>query len=253
MKVIINYTVYLGEILDEDRDIQHYEKYISQRHFELVSELKYQTIKSVYGFHRNAERFHLHYHTVNQIPEGEKQYKILNDKIKRLKSYKSHTLPYKDFVIPEVKISFNYETADDYNEEKSLSYPLKEYGDEAEMIKEVSHENCMSIGSKQLEQHRAFANKIYKQSLKEYEKKEKKKTQKEDLYGHLDRVIHIQNIPDYYGEIQIIVKYTVKQMLMYYKMEQKPFSVHQLKNGAINYLYFREIITEEQICDIMNI
>jgi len=253
MKVIINYTVYLGDLADEDRDIQHYHKYISQRHYDIVSELKYQTIRSVYGFHRNAERFHLHYHTVNSIPEGEKQYKILNDKIKRLKCYKTHTLPYKDFTIPEVKISFNYEQADDYNEEKSLSYPLKEYGDQAEMVKEVSHENCLSFCEKQLEQYRKLSHQIYKQSLKEYEKKEKKKTQKEDLYSHLDKVILTSDISTYYDEIQIVVKYVVKQMLMYYKMEQKPFSVHQLKNGAINYLYFREIITEEQICDIMNI
>jgi hypothetical protein len=253
MKVIINYTVYLGDSKDEDRDISYYQKYIAQRHGEIADELKYQTIKSVYGYHRNAERFHLHYHTVNVIPEGVKEYKILNDKIKRLKCYKIQSLPYKDFIVPEVKISFNYESAMDYNEEKSLSYPLKEYGDDKEMFREVKSLECISVTDKELQHYRSQSNKIYKQACKEYEKKEKKQTNKEDLYTHLDNVIITTDIPNYYGEVDSVVRYTVKHMLMYYKKEQKPFSVHQLKNGAVNYLYFKDIITEEQICDLLNI
>ena len=253
MEVSINYTIYLGDY--PKNEMEDYVKYIEQRHIEIIRELGYHPSHNTYGFHRNAERFHLHYHTINKIPEDlkKKKYKILNDKIKRLKMYNQYTLPHKEFTIPEVKISFNYSDTTNWNVDKILAYPLKEYDTNEAMSNEVRPCECQGVTQPQLEIYRKQAHEIYCKSIKEYEKKEAKKTKKQNLYEHLDNVVITSNIPNYAGEIDIIVRYVVKHMLIYYKENQQCFSIHQLKNGAINYLYFKEIIDETDICNYMNI
>lgn len=251
MEVAINYTIYLGDF--PKNEMEDYIKYIIVRHKEIIKELGYVEKQNTYGFHRNAERFHLHYHTINTVPQGSKKYKILNDKIKRLNTYKVYTLPHKEFIIPEVKISFNYNDSCNWDTDKILAYPLKEYDTNENLFKEVNPNECLGVTKIQLEIYREQAHKLYCKSIKEYEKKEAKKSKKEDLYTHLDAVVITTNIPNYSGEIDIIVRYVVKHMLMYYKENNQNFSIHQLKNGAINYLYFKEIIDETAICDYMNI
>lgn len=249
MKVAINYTVYLGE-----SSFQELSDYMKQRHSEIILELGYELCCNTYGIHRNAERLHLHYHTINDIGE-EKIFKDkgLVSKIKRLKCYQNYTLPNKDFKIPEVKISINYENNIDYDEKKILAYPLKEYDNNSNMVKEVGILDCYGVTEDQLEQYRKYSHSIYEKSRREYEKKEKKKTTKDDLYSHLDSVVVKSNLLDFDGEIQTTVRYVVKQMLIYYKTNGKNFSIHQLKNQAINYLYFSDIISENQICNYINI
>lgn len=251
MEVAINYTIYLGDY--PKNEMADYVKYIEQRHIEIIRELGYIPRLNTYGFHRNAERFYLHYHTVNAVPDTAKKYKILNDKIKRLKMYNDYTLPHKEFAIPEIKISFNYSESANWNVEKILSYPLKEYDTNESMFDEVKPCECLGVTQPQLEIYRKSAHEIYCKSLKEYEKKEEKKTKKQNLYEHLDSVVITTNISNYSGEIDIIVRFVVKHMLKYYKENQQSFSIHQLKNGAINYLYFKEIIDETEICNYMNI
>lgn len=252
MKVVINYTIYLGECKIED-----YVTYIEQRHKEITKELGYDICCNTYGIHRNAERLHIHYHTINEfiVTEKKKIYKDkgLISKIKRLKTYEIHTLPYKEFVIPEVKLSVNYEDALDYDEKKVLAYPLKEYDTNEDMGKEVEEERCKGIGVKRLDDLRKYANSLYVKSKKQYEKQEKKKTNKDDLYSYLDKVVIKSNLYELEQDIQSLVRYVVKMMLMYYKENCKNFSIHQLKNQAVNYLYFSDVINENQICNYMNI
>lgn len=251
MEVTINYTIYLGDY--PKNEMEDYVKYIETRHLEILKELGYTLSLNTYGFHRNAERFHLHYHTINAVPDTAKRYKILNDKIKRLKMYNDYTLPHKEFTIPEVKISFNYSDSSDWNVDKILAYPLKEYDTNEAMVKEVDDGKCLGVTPLKLENYRKYAHGIYCRFLKEYEKKQEKKSKKQSLYEHLDNVVVTTNIPNYSGEIDIIVRYVVKHMLIYYKENQQCFSIHQLKNGAINYLYFKGIIDETNICNYMNI
>lgn len=251
-KVAIRYTVYLGE--------QTWEEiidFIILRHKELMEELGYDICCKTYGIHRNAERLHLHYHTINNIKKNKKfKDKGLASKIKRCKKYNEYTLPHKDFKIPEVNISTTYDDHIEWDYKKILAYPLKEYATNVEMIKEVDINKCM-LGHNhnpfQLEQLRKYANSLYEAANKAYQKKEKKKTKKEDLYTHLDSVIITTNIPDSNGEMDVLMRYTIKQILLYYKENQKNFSIHQLKNQAVNYLYFKEIINENQICNYINI
>ncbi len=252
MKVVINYTIYLGEC-----KIEEYVEYIEQRHKEIMSELGYDICCNTYGIHRNAERLHIHYHTINEFEVTEKK-KIYKDKgliskIKRLGVYQNYTLPNKDFVIPEVKLSINYKGALDYDEVKVLAYPLKEYDANADMIKEVELKKCKGLGEKKMEELRKYANSLYIKTKKQYEKKEKQKTSKEDLYTYLDKVVVKSNLYELDEDIQSHVRYVVKMMLIYYKENCKNFSIHQLKNQAVNYLYFSDVINESQICNYMNI
>lgn len=246
MKVIINYTVYLGE-----DSIDDHLNYIAQRHLEISNELGYELLEATCGVHRNASRCHIHYHTVNEM-NNTKVYKILNDKIKRLKCYKEYTLVHPKFKIPEVKITFKYENQEGYDQEKSLAYPLKEYDTDADMLKDIDLNDNHNISYERLKELRKNANDIYRESLNEQAKRDDQKAKKENkktaLYSHLDNVVITTNIPHYHGEIETIVRYTVKQMLIYYKMNNQNFSIHQLKNVAINYLYFKDIIDERDIC-----
>ena len=91
MKVLINYTIYLGEEKNED-----YVDYIMTRHKEITKELGYDICCNSYGIHRNTERLHMHYHTINYFEKSEKK-KIYKDKglvskIKRLKCYQSYKM-----------------------------------------------------------------------------------------------------------------------------------------------------------------
>lgn len=246
MKVIINYTVYLGEDSIDDHLM-----YIAQRHIDIIKELGYELLEATGGVHRQASRCHIHYHTVNDMKDT-KVYKILNDKIKRLKVYKEYTLVHPKFVIPEVKITFKYENQEGYDEVKSLAYPLKEYDTDADMLKDIDLDDNHNISYERLRDLRKSANDIYRASVNEKAKKDAEKAEKENkkkaLYSHLDSVVITTNIPHYHGEIETIVRYTVKHMLIYYKMNNQNFSIHQLKNVAINYLYFNDIIDERDIC-----
>lgn len=248
-QVAINYTIYLGE-----QTWDEIQQFITVRHNDIIKELGYELCCNTYGIHRNAERLHIHYHTINNITKMKKfKNKGLASKIKRLKSYQEYTLPHKEFKIPEVKISTNYEDEINWDKTKILAYPLKEYDTNKSMIKEVNLDVCIGVTENQLEEYRKYANSLYERANKEFQKQEKKKTKKEDLYSHLDSVIVTTNIPDYSGEMASLMLYTIKQILLYYKINNKNFSIHQLKNQAVNYLYFKDIITEQQICQYINI
>lgn len=249
MEVAINYTLYLGDLTYDDDTA-----YIQQRHLETIEELGYELKYATCGIHRNAKRTHLHYHTINKISHGVKIYKILNAKIKNLKTSNKHTMPHMGYVIPEVKISFNYSTASDYDQDKILMYPLKEYEKNKDMLDEVV---SYGLTKEQLEVFRSKSNEIYEKGVKEQKKKDLEKMEKtqtkKDLYSYLDLVIHISELPEGYGNIEYVTKYTIKRVLQYYKENNKNFSIHQLKNVAINYLYFKEKITENNIIDYINL
>jgi len=249
MKVCINYTYYLGDGQWEDLML-----FACNQHKAIADELGYDICCNTYGIHRNAERLHLHLHSINDI-KNNKIFKGsgLASKIKRLACVKSALLIHKEFVAPEMKISTNYDDAVDYDVVKILAYPLKEYDTNASMAKEVNIEACFNVTDHQLEELRKYSHKLYQSQKNAFEKKEIKKSKKEDLYSHLDNVIVTTNIPDIYGEMDLLMRYTIKQILLYYKMNNKNFSIHQLKNQAVNYLYFKDIIDETQICNYINI
>lgn len=262
MKVVINYTVYLGK-----EDIDEYVKFMLTRHNQVTHELKYTLWKLSYGVHRNAERPHLHFHTINEICEGGKIYKGkgLVSKIKRTEAWRHPTVPYIPFEIPAIKMTVNYETGGDprypYDERKILAYPFKEYGNMDALEKDVDLEIICNlpfegIAIRDIEPLRDYAHKLYieAQANRDRVAKEeaKKKKDKNDLYSQLDKVIVTTNLYDKPNEMEYLMRYTQKQILMYYKENDKRFSIHQLKNTAANYLFFKDIVTADQIVDYVN-
>lgn len=244
-EVAVNYTVYIKDM----KEVEEYVKYIKIYHYEAMEQLDY-TIKRVsYGIHRNASRYHIHYHSINVIPDNVKIYKILNAKIKSLKI--NSLFPYQEFTPPEIKMSYHYE----FVEEDVLMYPLKEYENNKIMNLDINIEYIYNITDIHLEDLRAEANKRYQKAMKEHEKKElmkMEKTQhKKDLYSYLDKIIYYAEIPE--GSVNSVVVYTIKNVLKYYKENKKNFSIHQLKNVAVNYLYFKDIITELNIIEYINL
>lgn len=247
MEVAINYTVYIKNIQEIPYDVD----YIIERHNQIMKQMEYTVKRSTYGVHRNASRYHIHYHTINIIPEDKKIYKILNAKIKTLKT--KITLSYAEYILPEIKISYHYE----YDENAILGYPLKEYENNKIMKSDINIQYLVNVTDIHLEELRSQANKIYVNSQKEHEKKElqkmEKTQQKKDLYKYLDTVVIVDEIPEGYGNIEHIMRFTIKQMLKFYKENLKNFSIHQLKNVAINYLYYKNKITEKNIIDYINV
>lgn len=247
-KVIINYTVYLG--VNQLKDCL---SYISVAHQDILNELGYELICNTYGVHRNAERLHLHYHTVNSIPVGQKIPKGLDTKIRRLKSWNERSVPFKDFAEPEVKISFEYSNGTRYDEFKSLSYPLKEYATDKDLYDDIEPDACIGIKNEELLTFRKQANDIYVKAQKEKARMEQKRTKKQNLYEYLDTTICPEHYPDDPHEIDQAVYYTVNLILTYYEKFQISFSCSNLRNTAVNYLLFRGKITPPQICLYMNI
>lgn len=249
MEVAINYTVYLEALTEYDEMAE----YIIQRHISTIKELEYELLYSVCGIHRNAKRIHIHYHTINKIPEDTKKYKALNAKLKSLNSY-NYIIPYKNFKVPPVNITFKYSDEEKYDINKVLMYPLKEYENNQIMNDEVI---TFRVGKDQLEKLRREAHLMYSESIKDELLKKAKQMertqQKKDLYSYLDININLNEIPEGYGNIEYIAKYTIKRVLQYYKNNNKNFSIHQLKNTAINYLYFKDKISEQNIIDYINI
>lgn len=249
MKVAINYTVFIKNC----SKIDDYIEFIAVLHNETIEELEWTRERATHGVNRNASRYHIHYHSINVIPENKKIYKILNAKIKSLESFKKPTLPYADFEIPEIKISYHYE----FDEAAILMYPLKEYENNKIMNLDINIPYIYNVTDIHLEELRAEANKRYQKAQKEHEKKElmkmEKTQQKKDLYKYLDSVIKVDEIPEGYGNIEHIMRFTIKQMLKYYKENLKNFSIHQLKNVAINYLYYKNKITELNIIEYINV
>jgi len=246
-EVAVNYTVYIKDM----KEIEEYVKYVMNYHYEAMEQLDYVIKRTTYGIHRNASRYHIHYHSINVIPENVKKYKILNAKIKSLKI--NSLFPYADFTLPEMKMSYHYE----FDEAAILMYPLKEYENNKIMNLDINIQYLYNITDIHLEELRAEANKRYQKAQKEHEKKElmkmEKTQQKKDLYKYLDAVIKVDEIPEGYGNIENIMRFTIKQMLKYYKENLKNFSIHQLKNVAINYLYYKNKITELNIIEYINV
>ena len=165
MKVIINYTVFGFDASDSIFDNICY---MSSRHMSFIQELDYACLKYTVGVHRNAERMHLHFHTVNEIGD-KKIYKTLAAKIKRLKAYADHDLPHPYYRIPKVKITVKYEGEDGFDIRKSLAYPLKEYDTNDCMFKDIDFDDVFGVPLEDLYDLREYGNSLYQEYVLKYE------------------------------------------------------------------------------------
>lgn len=249
-KVNINFTLY--SIKDEEirQTIQTIITVIEE-------DLHYKLDKITYGKHRNAERHHTHIHTSCSISPESKKYKILNEKIKRTETWNKRQSLEKEKSI--IKISFKYDTHEEYSEWKSLAYPLKEYESHEQLVQDLCHIEDDLVPSKlDWEQMRDYAHKIYSTQLKllerEREIKDKRETDKEKLFDYLDTQI-TKPEEDYIDDVEArsVIHDTLSHMLFWYRKNDKPFNVNSLKNISINYLYKRQILDTRNILNYLKL
>lgn len=219
----------------------------------IQNDLKYQIEKHTMGIHRESKNLHAHITYVCQVNNG-KHYKILNDKIKRSKFNK---LPEK------TNITFKYDNEEKYDEFKALAYNLKEYSHYNDMSSDYTkyHEEITAEVKQELEELRKHGNNQFCIAKKHKEEKEKDNNEKKDLkknmYSYIDHRIDLdqkqftQELD--IGAISQEVRWIAYHILKFYKDNNKSFSIAHLKNQALNYLYNKDYITEEQILSYANI
>lgn len=252
MKVIIAFTIPLVERNDKDPCYHEWIKdTINQTHSSacdiIHKDLKYQILKYSLGIHRNSPNLHAHITYVCSVNNA-KYYKILNDKIKRSNF---NNLPNK------TNITFCYDNDAKYDEFKALAYNLKEYCTVNLMEEDYSryHEEISDEVKQELEELRKYGNEQYLLSQKYKEQKHKDKQDKKDLknnmYSYLElKIDHEQKQFSQLLDIGVItqhVRWISYHILQFYKENNKSFSIAHLKNQALNFLYNKDYITEDQI------
>lgn len=244
MKVLITFTLFT-----EDLDyIQHYVNIII---VDYAKNLNYQIMKFTTGKHLDANRPHYHI-CVLMDTNGNKKYKILNEKIKRtnITLYKNAPHP-----LPDEKISFMYEgetqtykgKAKKYDE-TALQYPFKEY----KTYSDIPIVWCYGFSGEELEMMRKCAN-IEWNAKKRYEnqqelKEKEKKTELETMNEFIEK--HLKETTTLGSEIVVLLPETIKAILLYKKLNKSTsIRLSSLKDTAVSYLYYNNRITEQDIID----
>lgn len=241
MKLIITFTIF--------SDNQEFIERFLKTHKEIASNLKFEIIKYTTGRHVESTREHYHV-MVNYDTTNAKRYKVLNKKIQ------SQLALYFGSADPQIKVSPIYEDEvrrfkgkDIVYNEEDMCYPFKEYNDNIQVKQLLDSELIDGYTINELYAMREYAHKLWKQTKAKREQWLKIETVKEDkklkLYEYLEA-----NQGDLYGihsSFDQNLVNVVVLMLKYYKENDLEFNVNSLKNKAINFLYFKNIIHETNI------
>jgi hypothetical protein len=231
----------------------------------LCDELKYEKLKVVYGKHRQSKRAHTHMTCILET-NGSKTYKGLDSKVRRSAGF--NTSKTQDllelFQSTDYKISVRTALDKGFNEMLGLGYPLKEYDNDGELEKDIRRSRHQSEGGgmfdlaygvtdKEVYELRKEANDSY-QIAKAYRAKQeeqelKGKNQKLSLYAYLDTQINIFECNEH---VDYKLRLVIKEILLYYKKENKSFRLNGLKDMAINYLYQKDLVESDDIITLLH-
>lgn len=243
MKVIINLTVFEND----------FTKLIKPE--QILEQLKYSIIKYSIGLHKNSSREHHHIIIIAET-NTDKILKYLDKKIHQIKK----DIGYQQ----EIRVSFKYETGlgskslntKDYDE-NTLGYAYKEY----DSIEEIPMDEQIGLTKEEIEELWDIGHKIYIKAQQIQKQKEEEKKQEETLYHYIDNQLKLysediktasyQNFK--YLEPRDKIQQIIQYILRYFKENQKKFSINRLKDQAINYLYFSDLITDLEIINLINI
>ncbi len=222
---------------------------------EVMKKLEYTIERRIVGLHSNAKREH--YHIAVKISYSKNQVKHLNRKLTPL-------LNEKDL---DYKISFYHNDDPKYDETKPFMYPLKEHQNKTH--NETLHRKyAIDISEEDFKSYLLTSSAIYDKIL--YEKKQKDEKQiilqdtTESKYKYLDTELF--NIIDYDNDtiyavsdfkcqnIENKLKSVCKTLLKYQKIQyleqnKKCFKIGALMDLAISYLYFRNLVSEDELLD----
>lgn len=231
----------------------HYLYEFYSRIHDVMKKLDYKIEKMIIGKHTNSSR--PHYHIAVKISYTSKQLKCFNRKL-------TQELKQKDL---DFKISFYHNDDPKYDEEKPFMYPLKEVDNTAEN-KILYDQYAINISKEEYQRYTITSQGIYNEILYKKKSKEEQEIIKKDTtdskYKYLDKellgienydndtiypVISIMN-ENYEKKVKVVCTYLLKyQKIQYLENNKKCFKIGALQDLALSYLYFRNLISEEEI------
>ena len=119
----------------------------------------------------------------------------------------------------------------------------------------------IGLNKQEIEELWDIGHKIYIKAQKIQQQKEEDKKQEQTLYNYIDNQLKLYNedikTASYqnfkYLEPRDKIQQVIQYILRYFKENQKKFSINRLKDQAINYLYFSDLITDLEIINLINI
>ena len=222
--------------------------WLSRYYPDLVAkQLKGKVTHVISGRHCQSANGHIHWHIniILKFEEGKyKKYKDLGSKIHRLKI----DIPkeYKEIFPKKYQVKFYYEDNPDYNEQ-CMGYPLKEYAH----ITDVPLMLQQGYGDEEIEELRKRAHSIW---LPKFQEHQQKKEEEIKLKDYLDDHVNVdEDSPPGYKIRQVIRKILFYRKLQHKQGTTKSVQLTRLKDQAVSYLYFKNLITESDIIEELRI
>ena len=245
----ITYTL----LCREDTKIEELEKLsktFRKKILEQYEEKKYKVVKMTIGIHQNASRNHIHIGHVLYI--GDKKLAHWD------KHLRTHILLLDNSIKEKIDIKISYkDNIEELDVHNVLAYPLKEYKTDLE-IRYI--EQFIGLEQKEINHLRDYAHQIYLTKLYDNKTKEDKKIIEEEnsdsKYKYLDNELEISDLlrKIHFREKQpeqklkqvlgLLLKY---EKLQHLEKNKKVFRTNCLLDITISYLYFRELISEDEI------
>jgi hypothetical protein len=254
MKIAVTITV-LDKKDDEEALIETTKKLILAlpKYFQ-TEKINYLIEMLTFGIHKNAKRKHTHIGFI---------FETNNDKIIKCWNKKIGDMIDKVFRDKyDIKISFN-DNVEDKDIRNVLAYPLKEYEKNNQIL---DRQRFMNISEEYLEELRKFANTEY-QNVKYKREQEAKRAMIEEesvahKYEYLDEQLkkysYLEDITQYQtfkassieNKLKTIISHLLKYQMLQHKENNKlTFKTNCLMDLAISYLYFRHLISENEIME----
>lgn len=254
MKLAVTYTLLPKidltdeELLDiGDRLIQSLPNYYNRLNVKGLKDIKYDIVCLTIGLHCDASRHHIH---IGHLLETNNDKEIIHwDKTLRplllpfINSFKTKI---------DLKISFNNKV-EETDILSVLAYPLKEYRSFNEIY---LTKQFIGLTDKQIEEYRIFAHSKWLGVKQGKVKKDKDKRNTEETLENkwlwLDDAIVNKSLEFYGLNTDSKLRFIMCSLLHYHKDQyeqnaKRSFRISGIKETAMNYLYLKQIIDENDI------
>ena len=240
------------QILDiTDRLIQSLPIYYKRLDKKGYKDINYDIVCLSVGLHLDASRPHCHIgHLINT--NSDKEIKNWDKSLRPL--LLEFIQLFKDKI--DLKISFNSKV-EETDRMAVLAYPLKEYRKFNDIL---LLKRFINLSDEEIEQLRIFAHSKWIEVLAGKAKKAKDKQQTEDTleqkWLYIDEQILVDKIQFYSlimeDKVRLIMRWLLQYQKKQYEQSQKrSFRVSNLKETAMNYLYLKNMISENDIFILM--
>lgn len=234
-----------------DRFVQSLPNYYKRLDKKGYKDINYDILCLTIGLHLDASRPHIHIgHLINT--NSDKEIKNWDKSLRPL--LQEFINIFKEKI--DLKISFNSKV-EETDRLSVLAYPLKEYKKFNDIL---LTKQFINLSDQEIENLRIYAHSKWIEVLAGKAKKAKDKQEHEDSLEQkwlwLDKHIQEDSIPFYSqnvdGKIRSIMVWLLHYQKHQYEQNQKrSFRVSGFKETAINYLYLKNIISENDVFYLM--